>query len=159
MFERCLPVLEAPTSLLEILSLSTNPVDRMEAALDENTSYEILERLSLDHYPFVRSAVASNKNANESTLSRLARDVDASVRASLAGNGNLPSEVLDVLLDDTDPIVSNMIRRHADDSKDWYPSRMTSDYPVNTDTIEMMEELARIGYEPYCIGLLRNPKQ
>lgn len=70
--------------------------------------------------------------------------------------GNLPSEVLDVLLDDTDPIVSNMVRRHADDSKDWYPSRMTSDYPVNTDTIEVMEELARIGYEPYLALLAKS---
>lgn len=154
--ERCLPVFEAPTSLLEILSLSTNPVDRMEAALDENTSYEILERLSLDHYPFVRSAVASNKYANECTLNRLARDVDASVRASLAGNANLPAEALDVLLNDTDPNVRYKIRRHADGSKDWYPSRMTSDYPVNTDTIEVMEELARIGYEPYLALLAKS---
>jgi 3-methyladenine DNA glycosylase AlkC len=109
-----------------------NYQQKLEAALNPNTTPEILEQLATDQHYYVRAHVAENPNTPQKTLELLATDEDWYVRSCVANNLNITPETLQQLATDRSCFVRDLVTENPNRTELIERLVLMTDYQLST---------------------------
>ena len=128
----------------DILGLSYE--EKIELALNKNTSQETLAILATDEDSDVRRGVAKNPNTPQETLKLLATDNSLYVRRRVAENPNTSQELLRLLATDENPYVRNSATEN--------PNYKKQTLELNTTQYNALKKLIESGQDEVLKGIM-----